>query len=396
MIIKPKFKGFICTTTHPKGCARSVQEQINYVQMQKPVLGPKNVLVIGASTGYGLASRIASTFCCGASTIGVFFERPASENKTATAGWYNTVEFERAATEINCYAKSINGDAFSSAIKEQVIELIKKDLGQVDLVIYSLAAPRRIHPVTGETLVSSIKPVGKPFTSKMIDFHKEKVAEITVEPATDDEVRQTIGVMGGEDWEMWIEALSDGGVLAAGATTISYSYIGPEITYPIYREGTIGKAKNDLETSAKKIQTKLGATGGKAFVAVQKALVTQASTAIPGMPLYISLLYKVMKEKGIHENCIEQIYRLFSERLSLSAIPLDEKGRIRLDDWEMREDVQTEVLALWEKVSTENVAECSDVAGYRNDFFRLFGFEFKDLDYDEDVDIQLEIPSIIE
>ncbi|MBC8016169.1 MAG: trans-2-enoyl-CoA reductase family protein, partial [Sporomusaceae bacterium] len=293
MIIKPKFKGFICIKTHPKGCAHSVREQISYVKSQEPVTGPKNVLVIGASTGYGLASRIVSTFCCGANTIGVFFEKPAHDTKTATAGWYNTVEFEKAAKDVNCYAKSINGDAFSSAVKEQVIELIKKDLGQIDLVIYSLAASRRIHPITGETLVSSIKPVGKPFTSKMIDFHKEKVSEITVEPATDEEIRQTVGVMGGEDWEMWIEALSDGGVLAAGATTISYSYIGPEITFPIYREGTIGKAKNDLELSAQKIDTKLKKLGGKAFVSVQKALVTQASTAIPGMPLYISLLYKV-------------------------------------------------------------------------------------------------------
>jgi len=394
VIIKPKFKGFICTTAHPKGCARSVKEQISYVQKQRSIKGPQNVLVIGSSTGYGLASRIVSTFCCGASTIGVFFERPASDNKTATAGWYNMVEFEKAAKEANCYAKSINGDAFSTAVKEQAIALIKKDLGQIDLVVYSLAAPRRIHPINGETLVSSIKPVGKPFSSKMIDFHKEKVSEITVEPATDEEVRQTVGVMGGEDWEMWIEALRDGGVLADGATTISYSYIGPEITYPIYREGTIGKAKNDLEFSAKKINTGLSKLGGKAFVSVQKALVTQASTAIPGMPLYMSLLFKVMKEKGIHENCIEQIYRLFAEKLSSSTIPLDEKGRIRLDDWEMREDVQTEVLALWEKVSTENVAEVSDVAGYRNDFFRLFGFGFAGVDYDEEQDIQLDIPSI--
>lgn len=394
MIIKPKFKGFICTTAHPKGCARSVQEQISYVQMQKSVKGPKNVLVIGASTGYGLASRIVSTFCCGASTIGVFFEKPANANKTATAGWYNTVEFERAAKEVNCYAKSINGDAFSTAVKEQVIELIKNDLGQIDLVIYSLASPRRIHPITGETLASSIKPVGKPFSSKMIDFHKETVSEITVEPATDEEVRQTADVMGGEDWEMWMEALRDGGVLAAGATTISYSYIGPKITYPIYREGTIGIAKNDLESSAKKIHTELNKLGGKAFVSVQKALVTQASTAIPGMPLYMSLLFKVMKEKGIHENCIEQIYRLFAERLYLSTIPLDDKGRIRLDDWEMRADIQTEVSALWEKVLTENVADISDVVGYRNDFFRLFGFGLTGVEYDKEEDIHLDIPSI--
>lgn len=394
VIIKPKFKGFICTTAHPEGCARSVQEQISYVREQSPVKGPKNVLVIGASTGYGLASRIVSTFCSGASTIGVFFEKPAAGNKTGSAGWYNTVAFENAAKEGNHYAKSINGDAFSTETKEEVIELIKKDLGQVDLVIYSLAAPRRAHPVSGEILVSSIKPVGKAFTSKNLDFHSEKVAEITLEPASDEEIRQAVGVMGGEDWEMWIEALGKGGVLAPGATTISYSYIGPELTYPIYREGTIGKAKGSLEAAAQKIHSALSSQGGKAFVSVNKALVTQASAAIPAMSLYMSLLFKVMKEKGIHENCVEQIYRLFEDRLYSATTALDEKGRIRLDDWEMREDVQGEVLALWEKVSTENVAEISDVAGYRHDFFRLFGFECDDVEYDKDVDINLVIPSI--
>lgn len=394
MIIKPKCKGFICTTAHPTGCAHSVQEQINYVKMQKKVKGPKNVLVIGASTGYGLASRIMSTFGSGASTIGVFFEKPGVGNKTATAGWYNTCEFERAAKAENYYAKSINGDAFSTEIKQQVIELIKKDLGQIDLVVYSLAAPRRSHPVTGEVLASAIKPVGKPFSSNKFDFHEENITDITLEPATDEEVRQTVGVMGGEDWEMWIEALAEAGVLAPGATTISYSYIGPEITYPIYKEGTIGKAKENLEVSAKKIHNVLSKSGGKAFVSVNKALVTQASTAIPGMALYMSLLFKVMKEKGIHENCIEQIYRLFEDRLYSPTMALDEKGRIRLDDWEMREDVQAEVAALWEIVSTENVALLSDVAGYRNDFFRLFGFGFSSVAYEEEVDNTVGILSI--
>lgn len=394
MIIKPKFKGFICTTAHPEGCARSVQEQIHYAQQQSPVKGPKNVLVIGASTGYGLASRIVSTFSSGASTIGVFFEKPAAGNKTASAGWYNTVAFEKAAKEGNYYAKSINGDAFSAEVKEEAIELIKKDLGQVDLVIYSLAAPRRVHPVSGEILNSSIKPVGKPFTSKNLDFHSEKVSEITVEPASDDEVRQAVGVMGGEDWEMWIEALNKAGVLAPDAVTVSYSYIGPELTYPIYREGTIGKAKESLEAAAKKIHEQLSPQGGKAFVSVNKALVTQASTAIPAMSLYMSLLFKVMKEKGIHENCVEQIYRMFIDRIYNSNTAVDEKGRIRLDDWEMREDVQQEVLALWDKVTTENVAMISDVAGYRNDFFRLFGFEFENVEYGGDSDIELSVPSI--
>lgn len=394
MIIKPKCKGFICTTAHPQGCARSVQEQIKYVEMQQPVEGPKNVLVIGGSTGYGLASRIVSTFCCGASTIGVFFEKPAAGNKTATAGWYNTAAFERAAKEANYYAKSINGDAFSIEVKEKVIQLIKKDLGQVDLVVYSLAAPRRSHPITGEALVSSIKPVGKSFSSKSIDFHEEKISDITVEPATNEEIEQTVSVMGGEDWEMWIEALRSGGVLAPGATTVSYSYIGPDITSPIYRDGTIGKAKESLELSAQKIHTELSQLGGKALISVNKALVTQASTAIPGMSLYMSLLFKVMKEKGIHEYCIEQIYRLFAERLYSSTMPLDEKGRIRLDDWEMRDDVQAEVLALWEKALTDNIAEISDVAGYRNDFFRLFGFGFTGVEYDAEVNNIVEIPSI--
>ncbi len=394
MIIKPKFKGFICTTAHPDGCARSVQEQIEYVKQQGPVKGPKNVLVIGASTGYGLASRIVSTFGSGASTIGVFFEKPAAGNKTASAGWYNTAEFEKVAKEENYYAKSINGDAFSTEVKEEVIELIKKDLGQVDLVIYSLAAPRRAHPVSGEVLVSSIKPVGKPFTSKNLDFHGEKVSEITVDPASDEEVRQAVGVMGGEDWEMWIEALRSAGVLATGATTISYSYIGPELTYPIYREGTIGKAKGSLEAAAKKIHNELSPQGGKAFVSVNKALVTQASTAIPAMSLYMSLLFKVMKEKGTHENCVEQIYRLFMDRLYSATTAVDEKGRIRLDDWEMQDDVQQRVLDLWEQVSTENIAEISDVSGYRNDFFRLFGFGFDGVEYDAEVDINRPIPSI--
>ena len=396
MIIKPKFKGFICTTAHPTGCAHAVQEQINYVKKQEKVAGPKNVLVIGASTGYGLASRITATFASGASTIGVFFEKPAVGNKTASAGWYNTSEFEKAAAKENYYAKSINGDAFSNEVKEQTIELIKKDLGQIDLVVYSLASPRRNHPVTGEALVSSIKPVGKAFSSNKFDFHEEQITEITLEPATEDEIRQTVGVMGGEDWEMWIAALHQAGVLAPGATTISYSYIGPKITYPIYTDGTIGKAKEDLEYASQNIQAVLSQSGGKSFVSVNKALVTQASTAIPGMALYMSLLFKVMKEKGIHENCIEQIYRLFDDRLYSATTAVDEKGRIRLDDWEMREDVQSEVLALWNQVSTDNVTAISDVAGYRKDFFRLFGFGFEDVEYEEEVDNMLPIPSIVE
>jgi len=396
VIIKPKFKGFICTTAHPEGCAASVKEQINYVKKQSTVEGPKHVLVIGASTGYGLASRIVSTFNCGAATIGVFFEKPPIGNKTATAGWYNSAAFEENAITDGYYAKSINGDAFSTDIKNRVIDLIKKDWGTVDLVVYSLASPRRTHPISGETLVSSIKPIGEPFTSKNIDFHKEIVSDITVAPATEDEVRQAVGVMGGEDWEMWVQALQDGKVLAKEATVISYSYIGPEVTHPIYRDGTIGKAKESLESSAQKINALLHKNGGRAFISVNKAVVTQASTAIPGMSLYMSLLFRVMKEKGLHEHCIEQIYRLFHTQLYGTRPTLDAKDRIRLDDWEMKPEVQQKVKELWEQTSTENLTSISAVDEYRNDFFRLFGFGFAGVDYEKDVPSLKKIPSIHE
>ncbi|MFZ5989633.1 MAG: enoyl-ACP reductase FabV [Bacillota bacterium] len=395
MIIKPKTRGFICTTAHPEGCAQNVQEQINYVRDQGPIKGPKRVLVIGASTGYGLASRIVSAFGAGADTIGVFFEKPASDNRTASAGWYNTAEFEKKANEAGLYSRSINGDAFSDKIKEQTIEMIKKDLGKVDLVVYSLASPRRVHPKTGETLNSVLKPIGKAFTNKTIDFHSGEVSDVTISPANEDEIKQTIAVMGGEDWEMWIQALQSAGVLANGVTTVAYSYIGPEITYAVYREGTIGKAKDHLESTSKIISERLKELDGRAFVSVNKALVTQSSSAIPVVPLYISLLYKVMKEKGIHEGCIEQIYRLFADGLYSNSLALDDLGRIRIDDLEMREDVQKEVLTLWEKVNTENVNSLSDIEGYRDEFFKLFGFGFKNIDYNEDVNIIVDIPGIV-
>lgn len=396
MVISPKFRGFICTTTHPVGCEHNVRQQIDYVKEQGFVEGPKKVLVIGASTGYGLASRIASTFGSGAATIGVFFEKPASGNRTATAGWYNTAAFEKAAHEDGYYAKSINGDAFSNEIKNQTIELIKKDLGQVDMVIYSLASPRRVHPDTGEVFNSVLKPIGKDYSSKTVDFHTGVVSDVTIEPANEEDIRHTVAVMGGEDWELWMKALLKAGVLAKDAVTVAYSYIGPKITYSVYREGTIGKAKDHLEETAFKITKDLEAINGKAYVSVNKGLVTQASAAIPVIPLYISLLFKCMKEKGIHEGCIEQIHRLYKDRLFAETLELDEKGRIRIDDLELREDVQKEVKGHWDNVDTDNIEKIGDLEGYRKDFFNLFGFNFDEIDYTLDVDADVRIPSIKE
>ncbi len=395
MIIQPKFRGFICTTAHPTGCAKQVQEQIDYVKSQKPIQGPKKALVIGASTGYGLASRIALTFGAGADTIGVFFERPSSGKRTATAGWYNTAAFEKAATEAGFVAKSINGDAFSKEIKEETIQLIKKEFGKVDIVVYSLAAPRRVHPETGEVFSSALKPIGQAYTNKAVDFHTGKVSEVTLEPATEEEIRHTVAVMGGEDWKMWMDALEEADVLADGVITLAYSYIGPKITHPIYREGTVGRAKDHLEATAHELDAQLKKRNGRAFVSVNKAVVTQSSSAIPVVPLYISLLFKVMKEKGIHEGCIEQMYRLFADRLySGSPVEVDVAGRIRIDDLEMREDVQEEVLSLWNRVDSENLKAISDLEGYRTDFFQLFGFETEGIDYEADVDPDVKIPSL--
>ncbi|HEY8343685.1 MAG TPA: enoyl-ACP reductase FabV [Bacillota bacterium] len=396
MVVKPKFRGFICTTAHPAGCAQNVMEQINYVKAQPALAGPKRALVIGASTGYGLASRIVSTFGAKAATIGVFLEKPALKNKTASSGWYNTAAFEEAAHAEGYYAKSINGDAFSQEIKRETAELIKKDLGAVDLVVYSLAAPRRTHPLTGETFSSVLKPIGQTVTSKTLDIHTGEITETTIEPASEEEIKQTVAVMGGEDWRMWIDALRQAGVLAPAVVTVAYSYIGPEITRFVYRDGTIGRAKEDLEATAGILAKELRQSGGQAYVSVNKALVTQASAAIPVVPLYVSLLYKVMKEKGIHEGCIQQIYRLFQDRLYSAAPvpPVDEEGRIRLDDWEMRDDVQAEVAELWEKVNSENIRSLSDVDGYKRDFFNLFGFACPGIDYDQEVEIEKAIPSL--
>lgn len=397
MIIEPKMRGFICLTAHPKGCEQNVINQINYIKSKGPIDGPKKVLVIGASTGFGLASRITSAFGSEAATIGVYFEKPPKEGKTASPGWYNTAAFETAAHNAGLYAKSVNGDAFSDEVKQQTIELIKADLGQIDLVIYSLASPVRTNPKTGITHRSTLKPIGKSFTDKTVDFHTGIVSEVTIDPAGEEEIENTIAVMGGEDWEMWIDALQKENVLADGFNTVAYSYIGPAVTEPVYRKGTIGRAKDHLEASAFTIGDKLKDINGKAFVSVNKALVTQASSAIPVIPLYISLLYKIMKKEGIHEGCIEQIQRLFQERLYASdVVPVDEKGRIRIDDWEMRSDVQERVAVLWKEATTETLPELGDLAGYKTDFLNLFGFDVAGVDYTADVNEMVEIPGLEE
>jgi enoyl-[acyl-carrier protein] reductase/trans-2-enoyl-CoA reductase (NAD+) len=395
MIIKPRIRGFICLTAHPEGCAAHVRQQIDYVRGRGPLPGlPKRVLVIGASTGYGLASRIVPAFAGGAATIGVFFEKAGEPERTGSAGWYNSGAFEREARAAGLYAKSINGDAFSDAIKNQTIDLIKADLGQVDAVIYSLASPRRTHPKTGAVHKSTLKPAGEAFSNKTVDTDKGTVTNITIEPATDDEIADTVAVMGGEDWEMWMDALESAGVLAKGVIAVAYSYIGPALTWAIYRNGTIGRAKEHLEETADRITAKLAKHEGHAWVSVNKALVTQASSAIPVVPLYISLLYKVMKAKGLHEGCIEQIYRLFADRLAPSANPQpDEEGRIRIDDWEMREDVQAEVAALWPQVTTETLAFVSDMEGYRAEFLKLFGFGLPGVNYDAEAEPVQPLPS---
>ena len=395
MIIEPRMRGFICLTAHPKGCEQNVKNQIEYVKSKGKINGPKRVLVIGASTGLGLASRITSAFGSDAATIGVFFEKTPSEGKTASPGWYNSAAFEQEAQKAGLYAKSINGDAFSNEVKQQTIELIKADLGQIDLIIYSLASPVRQHPVTGVLHRSTLKPIGSTFTNKTVDFHTGNVTNVSIEPANDEDIANTVVVMGGEDWSMWMDALKGAGVLAEGATTIAYSYIGPEVTEAVYRKGTIGRAKDHLEATAFEITEKLKDINGKGYVSVNKALVTQASSAIPVIPLYISLLYKIMKAEGIHEGCIEQIQRLYAERLYTgNAVPTDDKGRIRIDDWEMRADVQERIAKLWLESTTETLVELGDLAGYKQDFLNLFGFGFEGVDYQADVNEMFMVPSI--
>lgn len=387
MIIKPKVRGFICTTTHPVGCEANVREQIAYVKGKgKLEQGPKKVLVIGASTGYGLASRINAAFGSGAATIGVFFEKPGTEKKTGTAGWYNAAAFDKAAKEEGLYAKSINGDAFSNECREKVIELIKQDLGQIDLVVYSLASPVRKLPDSGEVVRSALKPIGEPYQSVALDTNKDVLVEAVVEPANEQEIADTIQVMGGQDWELWMNALDAAGVLAEGAKSVAYSYIGTDLTWPIYWHGTLGKAKEDLDRAAHAIDAKLKARGGNAHVAVLKSVVTQASAAIPVMPLYISMAFKVMKEQGIHEGCIEQIQRLFHDRLySGQPAPVDEQNRLRLDDWELRDEVQNACREIWQKITDDTIYELTDYQGYKDEFLRLFGFGLAGVDYDADV-----------
>ncbi|MFZ2276693.1 MAG: enoyl-ACP reductase FabV [Prosthecobacter sp.] len=396
MIVAPKIRGFICTTAHPTGCAKHIADQIAVVKSRGPIAnGPKKVLVVGSSTGYGLSSRIAAAFGSGAATMGVFFEKPGEAERCGTAGWYNSAAFENEAKAAGLYARSFNGDAFSDAMKTTVIEAIKADLGQVDCVIYSLASPRRTHPKTGEVFKSVLKPIGSAsYTNKNLNTGTGVVNEVTIDPANEDEIAQTVAVMGGEDWEMWIDALQSAGVLAEGVQTVAYSYIGPEVTWPIYKNGTIGRAKEDLERVQRVLDGKLAPLKGKAWVSVNKALVTQASSAIPVVPLYISLLYKAMKAEGTHEDCIEQMDRLFRERLYNGNPQPDEAGRIRVDDWEMKPALQELVGKRWAEVNTENLAELGDFEGYQTSFLRLFGFGLEGVDYNAEVDVSIGVPSL--
>ena len=394
-IVKQRSRGFICVTAHPGGCARNVEQQIEAVKRNRPesVRGPRNVLVIGSSTGYGLATRIAAAWGFGAKTVGVFYERPPDGRKTASAGYYNTAAFHRLAREQGLYATGINGDAFSDDVKSQVVDLVRADIGKLDLVVYSLAAPRRVHPRTGEAFQTVLKTIGGPYRGKTVDFTSGAVTEVTIEAADEEEIAATIAVMGGEDWWSWIDTLREQDLLAEGARTLAYSYVGPKLTWPIYRQGTIGAAKKDLEQTAADLNAKLvSQVGGGAWVSVNKAVVTQASVAIPVVPLYISLLLRVMKQKGVHEGCIEQMQRLCFSHLADGKEPsLDGEGLIRLDDLELRDDIQTAVAGLWEKVSTENLEELSDIAVFRREFNNLFGFHVKGVDYGQPTETDIEL-----
>ncbi len=391
MIVKPKIRGFICTTAHPDGCKAIVKEQIDYVKKCGKINGPKKVLVIGASMGYGLASRISAAFGSGASTIGVIFDKQGTDTKPGSAGWYNTSAFEEYAKAEGIYAKTINGDAFSSAIKDETIALIKKDFGKVDMVVYSLAAPRRTTS-DGTVYSSVLKTVGGDFTNKSIDVKTGTVSNVTISPATEQEIHATVKVMGGEDWKEWIGALKAADAIEDGAVTVAYSYIGPELTHPIYKDGSIGRAKAHLAETAKEITKSID--GVSAYVSVNKALVTQSSSAIPIVPLYISILYKVMKEMNIHEGCIEQMQRMFAEKIYGGEVKTDAEGLIRLDDWEMREDVQAKVAEAWDKISESNLKELADIDGYNKDFIKLFGFEADGVDYEAETDTAVGIASL--
>ena len=395
MIIKPKVRGFVCVTTHPTGCAVNVRNQIDYVR-SKPKIdgGPKRVLVLGASTGYGLGSRINAAFGSGASTVGVFFERVPAENRPATAGWYNSVAFEKAAHDAGLFARSLNADAFSDEARERALGLVRA-MGPVDLVVNSLAAPKRTHPQSGETFKSVLKPIGTTYHGRTLDTDRALVTDVTIEPATEQEVKETVAVMGGEDWELWMDALASAGLLAPGCRSIAYTYIGPKLTWPIYRDGTIGRAKEDLERAGRAIDASLRAAGGSAHVAVMKAVVTQASSAIPVVPLYISLLFRLMKEKGTHEGCIEQTRRLFERLYAPGEMAVDEKRRLRLDDWEMQDDVQRDVDRMWSTLTTENLNQLTDFKGYQSEFLKLFGFGVDGVDYDADVEPVVEFSEAV-
>jgi enoyl-[acyl-carrier protein] reductase/trans-2-enoyl-CoA reductase (NAD+) len=395
MIIKPRVRGFMCITTHPTGCEVNVKNQIDYIKSQGAIDSPKRVLVIGSSTGYGLAARITAAFGSGASTLGIFFEKPGTDRKPGTAGWYNSAAFHKQAEAEGLYAKSINGDAFSTEIKEKAIATIKEDLGQVDLVIYSLAAPRRQHPITGEVFNSTLKPVGKNISMRGINTDKEEIQEFSMEAASQQEIDDTVAVMGGEDWQMWMDALAEAGVLADGAKTTAFTYIGEKITWDLYWDGTIGQAKKDLDARVIGIREKLAAHGGDARVAVLKGVVTQASSAIPIMPLYLAMLFKEMKQRGTHEGCIEQLYRLFTQCLYSDSPRTDEEGRLRVDELEMDPKVQAAVAEAWSEISTENLISSTDFRGYKQDFLNLFGFDVDGVDYQADVDPQVEISNLV-
>ncbi len=396
MIIKPRVRGFLCITTHPAGCEANVRKQIDYVTSRGPLEnGPKRVLVIGASTGYGLASRITAAFGSGADTLGIFFEKAGTAKKPGTAGWYNSAAFHKFAEADGLYARSINGDAFSDEIKQKTIDTIKADMGQVDLVVYSLAAPRRQHPVTGEIHNSTLKPIGGDTVQKGVNTDKEEVQDFHLEQASQEEIDNTVAVMGGEDWQMWIEALDDAGVLADGAKTTAYTYIGEKLTWDIYWHGTIGAAKKDLDKRVIDIRERLAARGGDARVSVLKAVVTQASAAIPAMPIYLALLFKVMKEQGVHEGCIEQVDGLFRESLYGASPFMDEEGRLRADRKELEPSIQAAVAALWEDINTQNLRQLSDFDGYKREFLQLFGFEVDGVDYDADVDPDVAIDNLV-
>ncbi len=391
MIVKPKIRGFICTTSHPAGCEANVKAQIDYVKAQPKINGTKKALIIGSSMGYGLASRISAAFSCGAATIGVIFDKQGSDAKTGSSGWYNTAAFEKYAHAEGLYAKTVNGDAFSQGVKDEVIELIKNDLGKIDLLIYSLAAPRRTLS-DGTTVSSVLKTTGGSYTNKTIDLKNMTVSDVTIDPATEEEIASTVKVMGGEDWIDWVKQLKSAGVLADNALTLAYSYIGPEITHPMYYDGSIGRAKAHLAMTAKQITAEV--EGVNAYISVNKALVTQASSAIPIVPLYTSILYKVMKEAGTHEGCIEQMQRLLSQKVYGERVETDGEGLIRMDDWEMRPEIQAKVLELWEKISTENIDECADISGYQREFNQIFGFDIDGVDYEADVNTSVGIDSI--